>query len=446
MLKYALTGNHLGHSMSAIIHNEILKIKNIEGSYELKPTGNLKESFYNELSKTNGFNVTIPYKKDIIAFLDEVDGKVELYNACNTVKMENGKAKGYNTDVFGINDTLLKNKISVKGKRVLVLGAGGVSSVMASEMAIQGAEVFIYARNPEKTKQLINNIYEKTGKRVTPVTLDEIKDITVLMQGTPVGMYPDNLNCAIPFDILKKIPYVFDTVYNPFETLTVRVAEYMGNKGISGLNMLVEQAVKAQEIFNGITLTDKEFKRVLNKAKDHIPPFEINKNIILVGPPGCGKSKISREISALLGIEVCDVDFLISQREKMSIKDIFSKKGELHFRACEREIFHELVKGKNRIIATGGGLPEYNDLTTLDKDENIIVFINVSEEVVYNRIKNSNDRPLLKEGRSALSALMKRRKPIYEKCAHLTVNVEKEINVKDITLEIIEKIICGLQS
>ncbi len=441
MLKYALTGNPLGHSMSAVIHNEIFKIKNIDATYDLKPTSDLKGSFLTELKNINGFNVTIPYKKDIIAFLDEADEKVQLYNSCNTVKISDGIVKGYNTDVFGINDTLVKNGISVKGKRVLVTGAGGVASVMACEMALKGAEVLIYARNPEKAKTVIKYIYNKTGKTVKLVTLDEIKDIYLLMQGTPVGMYPDNLKCILPFEILKNIPYVFDTVYNPYKTLILRVAEYMGNRGIGGLNMLVEQAVKAQEIFNGITLDNKEFRQILNKAREYIPPFEINKNIILIGPPGCGKSRISREISSLLGIKVCDIDSLIVKREKKSINDIFKTKGEKVFRDIEREIFYEAIKGKNKIIATGGGLPEYNDLTLLDKEKNIIVFINPSEEVIYNRIKHNTSRPLLKEGRDALKKLIIRRTPIYESSAHLSINVEKETDAKNITLEIIEKII-----
>ena len=441
MLKYALTGNPLGHSMSAVIHNEILKIKNIDGSYDLMPTANLKESFLKELKNTNGFNITIPYKKDIIAFLDEADEKVKLYSSCNTVKIENGLVKGYNTDVFGINDTLKKNGISVKGKRVLVTGAGGVSSVMACEMALQGAEVFIYARNAEKTKALIDGIFEKTGIRVKSVSLNEIDDIYLLMQGTPVGMYPDNLGCVLPLEILEKIPFVFDTVYNPYETLIVRMANYFGNRGIGGLNMLVEQAVKAQEIFNGIRLSDEEFDRVLNKAKEHIPPFEMKKNIILIGPPGCGKTTISREISALFSLDTIDIDEEIEKKENRSIADIFSDCGEEYFRTLEKEVFFDALKEKGRVISTGGGLPEFTDLSEINREENVIIYINASEDVIFNRIKDDTTRPLLKDGKTALLSLLKRRAPIYEKSCDIKINVEKERNIKAITREITENLL-----
>ena len=443
MLKYALTGNPLGHSLSAIIHNEILLCKNIKGNYELKPTDNLDKSFREELSKINGFNVTIPYKKDILNYLDVKSDKVKLYNSCNTVKIKDGKAAGYNTDVYGILDTLKKNSVDVKGKKVLISGCGGVSSMMACEMVLSGADVYLTARNREKAEELILDIFNKTGKKIKFIKKEEAGEFYLYMQGTPVGMYPKLEKSYLPLSKLKNISVVFDTIYNPYKTLAVRVCEYYGNKGIGGLNMLVEQAVKAQEIFNGITLTKQEFNKVLNKAKGNIPPFKIEKNIILIGPPGCGKSAISREISSLLNMDIFDVDLEIVKREKKSINEIFEKYGEEYFRKVEKEVFIESLSKTGQIIATGGGLPLYNNLENLKEEENTVVYLNVDKDVIFERISKDNSRPLLKnDKKNSLFELIKKRQPIYEKSAHIKINVEKERNIKDTVVEVLEKIFC----
>lgn len=440
MQKYALTGNPLGHSMSRIIHNEILKIKNIDGTYELKPTDNLTKAFLDELSKLDGFNVTIPYKKDIIKHLDFASDKVKLYNSCNTVKIENGTVKGYNTDVYGILDTLKKNNIDVEGKKVLVLGNGGVSSLIACEMAILGAEVFISSRNSEKAQFLIDDIFKKTGKKAKYIKKEEVGKFDICFNGTPLGMYPENMASFLSLTKLKDISVFFDTIYNPYKTLSVRVSEYYGNKGIGGLNTLVEQAIKAQGIFNKISLSEGEFKRVLSKAKEHIPEFKIEKNIILIGAPGCGKSVISREIASLLGMNLVDIDLEIGRKEKRSINDIFEKKGEEYFRSTEREIFCEKTGNTGNVIATGGGLPEFNDLSSLDREKNIVVYLNVDKDVILKRIFDDDSRPLLKDNKKdALFELIKRRAPIYEKACNVKINVEKERNIKDTVVEIVEK-------
>ena len=441
MKKYGLTGNPLSHSMSAIIHNEILKIKNVDGEYTLYPDENLSKSFEEILSKLNGFNITIPYKKDIIKYLDELSDKVKLYNSCNTVKIENGKTKGYNTDVFGIHDTLKKNNVELFEKRVLVLGNGGVSSMIACECALCDAEVSLLCRDNKKGEILKKEIFDKTGKTITLVTKEELKEYDILINGTPVGMYPDTLNSFFPLSKLKDIPVVFDTIYNPYETLLVRVSNYYGNKGISGLNMLVEQAIKAQEIFNGIALSKEEFDFVLNKAKESIHPFKISKNIILIGAPGCGKTTISREIASLLSVDFTDIDEEIEKREEKTINEIFDKNGQEYFRKKEKEVFSDTLKEKGKVISTGGGLPEYVDLSKINKEENIIVYLDVAKEVIINRIKDDNKRPLLKNGTDALTELLQRRKPIYEKSLDIRIIVEKEKNIKDIAVEILDNIL-----
>lgn len=439
MKNYGLTGNPLGHSMSRIIHNKILELKGIEGDYKLYPTDNLKKSYEDTLSKLCGFNVTIPYKKDIMKLIDTYTDEVKLYDSCNTVIIKDGRAYGHNTDVYGINDTFKKNGITLENKNVLVTGAGGVSSLMACEAALQGANVYISCRNKEKAGILIRDIFDKTGKTVKFMPKDKIQNIDILMQGTPLGMYPNPLGAYIPLNKLKNIPVVFDTVYNPYKTLTLRVSEYYKNKALGGLNMLVGQAVKAQELFNNITLTKDEFDEVVSYTEGFIPEFKIEKNIILIGAPGSGKTTISREIAKLLNMKFTDIDREIVEKEGRSINDIFASEGQDYFRQVEREVFFDKVNSTGNVIATGGGLPEFNDLSKLDKDKNIIVFLDVKKSVLYKRLANDTSRPLLKGNKTgSLDELIKRRYPLYSKYADVKINVEKERYVKDIVVEIID--------
>ena len=141
-MKFGLTGNPLGHSLSKVIHTELFKLKNVDYDYELYPDKSVENVFENTLSKLDGFNITIPYKTDIIKFLDETDDKVKLYNSCNTVVNKNGRYCGYNTDVYGFLNSLKRCNVDLCGKKVLVLGSGGVSRMMAFECALNGSKVY----------------------------------------------------------------------------------------------------------------------------------------------------------------------------------------------------------------------------------------------------------------------------------------------------------------
>ncbi|MBR4892511.1 MAG: AAA family ATPase [Clostridia bacterium] len=441
MYKYGLTGMPLGHSMSKIIHEEILKIKNIDGKYSLLENDNLDKSFKEVLTNLDGFNVTIPYKKDIIKYLDVCSDEVKLYNVCNTVKILDNVKAGYNTDVYGFNDTLLKNSVNLKGKKVLVLGNGGVSTLIVLEAVLKDADVYISGRNKDKIYELINFVFLKTGVKPKYIKKEDIDYFDVMINGTSLGMYPNVFDSFIPLEKLKNISVVFDVIYNPYKTLMLRVAEYYGNKGISGLNMLVAQAVKAQEIFNDITLSEDEFLKVLNKAKENIPPFKVDKNIILIGAPASGKTSISREIAKIFNMQFIDIDQLIAEKEGMTINEIFEKKGEKYFREKEREVFLESIKNKGRVISTGGGLAEYFNLNSINKEENIIVYIDVNKDILFNRIKGDTTRPLLKDDKNKLFEIIERRHPVYKECCSLSQKVEKEENIKDTTVKIIDKII-----
>lgn len=440
-MNFGLTGNPLGHSLSKVIHSELFKLKNVDFTYELLPTDNLEKLFSAHLSNLDGFNITIPYKTDIISFLNDVDDKVKLYNACNTVVNRDGVFIGYNTDVYGFLNTLKNCNITLENKKVLVLGSGGVSRMMVFESALSGAEVYITSRNRSKCEEIKEEVREKTGFDVFVVSEDEIKgDFDFVFNGTPCGMYPEVLSLPIDFEKIINVPFVFDTIYNPRETLLTRLTKCCGNKAQNGLYMLVEQAAVAQKLFCGLEYSDDEVQAVVDKIS--IEPICLNKNIILVGPPGSGKSTIGKELADIFGLDFVDTDAEIV-RKYGKITDIFEKHGENYFRQLEREVLGSLVNKRNLLISTGGGIvvnSESMEKLCSDND-NIVVFINPSFEILLNRTSKSNDRPLLTDNLALrLRKLLDDRLPLYTKYSNVKLDIEEEQDIKLTVVQCVDKI------
>ncbi|MCD7872732.1 MAG: shikimate dehydrogenase [Clostridiales bacterium] len=271
MKNFGLTGYPLGHSLSPVIHKELFKIMNIEASYNLFETApeNLKDEIP-ELKKLNGFNVTIPHKIKIIPFLDDLDERAKLFGAVNTVKT--GKISvGYNTDCFGFLRALDSADIKLEGK-VLLCGAGGAARMCAFEAALANCDLTVAVRDSdlpyaEKIKQ---EIKAKLNKEISVMRLGDISPdfpYNLIINCTPVGMFPKTNACILSKEIIANSKAVFDLVYNPAETLFVKYAKEAGIKYSNGLSMLVWQAAVAQEIWNGFKFTPDDIKKVLDITK-----------------------------------------------------------------------------------------------------------------------------------------------------------------------------------
>ena len=260
--KFAVIGHPIGHTMSPFIHNRLFELSGIEAEYtklDIAPE-NLADEYKNVLSKLDGYNITIPHKQNIIPLIDEIDEKAKMYGSVNTVANIDGVAKGYTTDPDGFLKALDAAGIVLDG-RVVILGCGGVARTMAYEVVLKGLPLLFAVRKEdvEIAKSLCSEI-ENTVKdaKVSFCLIDELSgDIDVLVNATPLGMFPKVDVQPVSDSVISKCASVFDAVYNPLETVLIKKALANGAKAVGGMSMLVWQAVVAHEKWDG-SVYDKD--------------------------------------------------------------------------------------------------------------------------------------------------------------------------------------------
>ena len=405
---YGLLGEHLPHSFSPQIH---LSLGNSDYHlFEIAPE-NL-EKFLSE-RKFKGINVTIPYKKAVIPYLDVVSPEAEKIGAVNTITVRDGKLYGDNTDYFGFKYMVEKSGITIKGKKALVLGSGGASATVQAVLSDMGAQaVNVVSRNGEIN---YTNIYSQT-------------DTEIIVNTTPVGMYPDNMNSPVELEKFPNLKGVFDVVYNPLRTRLVMDAQNLGVPAVAGLPMLVAQAKKAHEIFFDTKLNDDITEKITMTL------FKEMCNIVLIGMAGCGKSTIGKVLSEKLNKELIDTDTMIENAENKPIPDIIKNQGEDFFRCCENVAVNLAGKEKSCIIATGGGVVTRPENYMPLKQNGIIVFINRDAEKLP-----TNNRPLSQL--HGVKELYEKRMPLYRQFAHIEVDGNGTVEeVADSIIKEIEKL------
>jgi len=261
---YGLLGEKLGHSISPEIHREVFDYINEEGAYKLFEIERDKLENFTEavkLLKVKGFNVTIPYKQDIMKYLDEVDSNALEMGAVNTVKLQEGKLIGYNTDYLGFGYILENKNIEVKEKTAVLLGNGGANRAAMQYLLNKGiGKVFIVSRNPKN---------EYNIDRVQVISYEDLKNIKgdILVNGTPVGMYPNVGVSPVSKDVIKNFDILVDLIYNPMETEFLKLGKELNKTVIGGLDMLIVQGIRAEEIWNDTKINDELIDRLHNKLK-----------------------------------------------------------------------------------------------------------------------------------------------------------------------------------
>ncbi len=445
-MKYGLLGYPLGHSLSPQIHQMLFSIAGkADGQYDLYARETPAE--FEDVLKLDGFNVTIPHKTNIISYLSRTDDKVSLYHACNTVVRKGNILCGYNTDVDGFWETLRSHHIDLKDKKVLVTGFGGVSKMMVTESILAGAEVTVCLRSETKAEAARLEIEKKTGKTISVTTRPE-EDYEVILQGTPAGMFPNVIASPVPLSRLKNTKFAFDTIYNPVTTLLTNAVNFSGGIGMNGLRMLVCQAGYAQKHFYGAEFSTEQYRTVEREVQKQLKPLSFPKNIILIGPPGSGKSALMKGISCIFNLRAVDLDKEIEQRTGMQIKEIFASKGESYFRQMEQKTALTLCNGTGKLLSTGGGIVETEACMKqlFENPDNIIVSLMPAKEVLLARLAGDTKRPLLAGNmEEKLTALLERRMSLYRKYAHIPVMMEREVPLKERILEICDAIIAHFQ-
>ena len=332
-MEYGCIGKKLPHSFSKIIHEKIGSY-----SYELTELTEQELTPFMEKREFKAINVTIPYKQAVISFLYEISPTAKAIGAVNTVVNRDGRLYGYNTDFYGMTSLLNKNNIELKNKKVAILGSGGTSKTSAAVAESLGAvEILRVSRSGKENSIVYEELYEKHS------------DIDVIINTTPVGMYPDIFESPIELSHFKNLSGVADAVYNPLTTKLVQDARQLGITAQSGLYMLTAQAIRAYEIFMDKKaddgLLDSIFSDVLSSKK----------NIVLTGMPGSGKSTIGKAVAEKTGREFIDTDEEIKKEIGMEISDYFESFGERAFRDKETEIIKKISALSGVVIATGGG-------------------------------------------------------------------------------------------
>ena len=397
MEKFALIGKTLKHSYSKIIHAELASYQ--YDLVELTPEA-LKDFV---LSKEYaGYNVTIPYKKDVIAFLDVVDERAKRIGAVNTAVCRDNKLYGYNTDFDGMVYALNSAKIDIAQKNVLILGSGGTSNTAKVVCECLGAKAI--------------KILSRSGEINYDNYADIASDAQIVINTTPVGMYPDNYSCKVDLNVFAHLEGVLDVVYNPSTTMLLKQAKDLGVKHVNGLPMLVAQAKFASEKFMDKKLDDGVIEKVINKLKKE------SQNLVLVGMPGSGKSTIGKRVAKLLEKEFIDTDALIEQKEGKPIPQIFAEFGEDYFRKVESEVLSEVGKLSNKVISTGGGVIKNKDNYFPLKQNGVIVWIDRELDLLA-----SKGRPLSKD-KETIKKLFDERKESYEFFADKKIKNDGELS------------------
>lgn len=367
-MEYGCIGEKLTHSFSKEIHNLLF-----DYDYQIREIEKDKLADFLTAKDFKAINVTIPYKQDVIPFLDEISDTARNIGAVNTIVNRDGKLYGYNTDFAGMTDLIKTNEIEISGKNVLVLGSGGTSKTAVAVAKSLGAKSVVRVSRTAKEDCIT---YQ--------TAYNDCQNTEVIINTTPCGMYPNIVGEPIKLELLPKTEAVVDAIYNPLCSNFVIRAKNAGLKATGGLYMLVAQAAFAAELFVGQEVKKERiydvYKKIVSKKR----------NIVLTGMPSSGKSTVGKQLAQTLNMRFIDTDNEIERVSGKKISEIFENLGEDAFRDIESKVVEDVSAKQNCVIATGGGAILRDRNIMLLKGNGTVYFIDRPLE----KLITTDDRPL----------------------------------------------------
>ena len=367
-MEYGCIGEKLTHSFSKEIHNLLF-----DYDYKIQEIEKDKLADFLTAKDFKAINVTIPYKQDVIPFLDEISDTARNIGAVNTIVNRDGKLYGYNTDFAGMTDLIKTNEIEISGKNVLVLGSGGTSKTAVAVAKSLGAKSVVRVSRTAKEDCIT---YQ--------TAYNDCQNTEVIINTTPCGMYPNIVGEPIKLELLPKTEAVVDAIYNPLCSNFVIRAKNAGLKATGGLYMLVAQAAFAAELFVGQEVKKERiydvYKKIVSKKR----------NIVLTGMPSSGKSTVGKQLAQTLNMRFIDTDNEIEKVSGKKISEIFENLGEDAFRDIESKVVEDVSAKQNCVIATGGGAILRDRNIMLLKGNGTVYFIDRPLE----KLITTDDRPL----------------------------------------------------
>ena len=413
-----IIGHPIEHTLSPVIHNTINKETaydavyvpfHVYGEDESAPADTTDvERVVCGAYKLNiqGFNVTVPYKSDVIPYLSDIDPLAEKIGAVNTLVRTNAGYKGYNTDMPGLYTALQKRGVTVEGSTAVVLGAGGAARAVLAMLINYGTEkIYLVNRSYGKAEALadeMNGIFAADNeKKIYPVSVDAVAEIkqslkkgdnNLFFQCTSLGLKAGDGLLVDDDELYSLAAYGFDLVYNPAETPFTKKMDELGIANDNGLMMLLYQGIIAYELWMDTKLSDA----VINRARINLCRAIYGDNIVLTGYMGAGKSTVGKSLAETLGMDFIDTDEYIVEKENMTIPEIFAEKGESGFRDIETEAVRYLRENcYNTVISTGGGAVLRDENAMLLKETGKVFYLYATPEETFNRVKGDTGRPLL---------------------------------------------------
>ncbi|WP_072684909.1 MULTISPECIES: shikimate kinase [unclassified Holdemania] len=385
-MRRGLIGEHLGHSYSQRIHETLGGYP-----YELIEVAPQDLDAWMKNKDFAALNVTIPYKKAVIPYLEELDERARRIGAVNTIVNDHGRLIGKNTDYYGCRFMLEQAGIEIQGRKVILLGNGGAAQAVQAVLEDLGAAAIVKVkRNPSPETLTYEEAYrDHSGAQV-------------IVNTSPVGMFPAQEGIPVELDRFPQLESVADVIYNPHRTRLIVEAQKRGCRTATGLSMLTAQAAEAIEAFIGKPVAPKSILRMTAElAREKM-------NLVLIGMPGCGKSTIAKKMAEISGRPAVDIDQRIVERIGMPIRDFFAQQGEVRFRQIEAEILAEVTLQTGQIIATGGGIVKDWENVRRLRQSGKVYFLDRS----LDQLETDPSRPL-SSSREALRQLYDQRIDLY---------------------------------